>query len=114
VSQTPKLKKTSLNILITALSYRELKKEFSEREKLFYIDISKLINENFGDQSELSDIQYWILNQMLVKKIEGYRTSKAEKILITLKDPSKNTVKSFKELLKDHKISPVQVELYIP
>jgi len=51
---------------------------------------------------------------MLVKKIEGYRTSKAEKILITLKDPSKNTVKSFKELLKDHKISPVQVELYIP
>lgn len=70
-----------------------------------------MISESFGSSTDLTNVQYWILNQMIVKKIEGFKASKAEKILITIKDPNKSIVKSFKELLKDHKISPVQVEI---
>ncbi len=111
MSLTQKNKKPTLNILLTQLSLREIKKIFPEKEKLYYMDVSKIISESFGDQEVLSDVQYWILNQMIIKKIEGFVTSKAEKILVTIKDPNKNSVKSFKELLKDHKITPVQVEI---
>jgi hypothetical protein len=111
VSPTQKNKKIALNILLTHLSFREIKKVFPEKEKLFYIDVSKIIAESFGEQDSLSDVQYWILNQMIIKKIEGFRASKAEKILVTIKEPNKNSIKSFRELLRDHKITPVLVEI---
>ena len=101
-------------MILTSLSFKEIKKSFGESEKASYIDISKIISDNFGVVDEMSDIQYWILNQMLIKKIEGFRASKSEKIIITIKEPNKNSVKSFKELLKDNKISPVQVEIHLP
>lgn len=111
MSLAQKNKKTILNILLTPLSFREIKKTFPEREKLFYIDVTKIITESFGEHNSLNNVQYWILNQIIIKKIEGFRTSKAEKILVTIKEPNKNSIKSFKELLKDHKISPVLVEI---
>lgn len=111
MSLTPRNKKPTLNILLTHLSLREIKKIFPEKEKLFYMDVSKIITESFGEQDSLSDVQYWILNQMIIKKIEGFVSSKAEKILVTIKEPNKNSIKSFKELLRDHKITPVLVEI---
>lgn len=111
MSKETKNKKTAFNILLTDLSYREIKKIFPDNEKLCHVDVSKIIAENFGQQTDLTDVQYWILNQMIVKKIEGFRSSKSEKILVTIKDPTKNSIKSFKELMKDYKISPVQIEI---
>jgi hypothetical protein len=70
------------------------------------------VSENFSEEEELNDIRFWIINQIIVKKIEGYKANKAEKIFITLTDPGKSSIKSFKELMRDHKISPVQIETY--
>ena len=78
MSLIQKNKKPPLNILLTHLSLREIKKIFPEKEKLFYMDVSKIITESFGEQDSLSDVQYWILNQMIIKKIEGFVSSKAE------------------------------------
>lgn len=114
MAKTPKTKKPTFNILLTHLSFREIKKSVSEGEKINHIDVTKIISENFGSGEELNDIRYWIVNQIIVKKIEGFRTSKIEKIFITLKDPDKLSIRSFKELMKDNKISPVLVEIYLP
>jgi hypothetical protein len=114
VAKTQKTKKPTLNVLLTSLSLREIKKIAAESEKINHIDVTKIISENFGSDEELNDIRYWIVNQIIVKKIEGFRTSKAEKIFITLKEPDKSSIRSFKELMKDNKISPVLVEIYLP
>jgi hypothetical protein len=112
VAKTPKTKKPVLNIFLTSLSLREIKKIVAEGEKIIHIDVTKIISENFGSGEELNDIRYWIVNQIIVKKIEGFRTSKIEKIFITLKDPDKTSIRSFKELMRDNKISPVLIEIY--
>jgi hypothetical protein len=112
VAKIQKNKKPTFNIFLTSLSLREIKKSVLEGEKVNHIDVTKIISENFGPDDDLNDIRYWILNQIIVKKIEGFRTSKAEKVFITLKEPNKSSIKSFKELMKDNKISPVIVEMY--
>lgn len=104
--------KTPLSIFLTVLPYREIKKTISEGEKIYHIDVTKIIMENFSENEELNDVRFWIINQMIIKKIEGFRTSKVQKIFITVTDPCKSSVKSFKELMKDNKISPVQIEIY--
>jgi hypothetical protein len=111
VEKIQKPKRTTLKIHLTALSYREIKKTLIDNEKVSYIDVTKIITESFGD-NDLSDIQYWILNQMIVKKIESFKTTNTNRIFITIKDPSKGSVKSFKELLSEAKLSPAQVEIY--
>ena len=107
-----KNKKLTLKINLTALSYREIKKSLLNSEKVSHIDVIKVISENFGENKDLSDIQYWILNQMIVKKIEAFKMSKVDQIFITIKDPNRNSIKSFKEMLVESKISPVQIEIY--
>ena len=104
-------KKISIKIRLTSLSYREIKKSLPDSEKVSYIDVTKIISESFGDK-DLSDIQYWILNQMIVKKIESFKTSNPSNIFITIKEPNKNSIKSFKDLLHEFKIGPAQIEIY--
>ena len=104
-------KKVSVKIRLTSLSYREIKKSLPDSEKVSYIDVTKIISESFGDK-DLSDIQYWILNQMIVKKIESFKASNPSNIFITIKEPNKNSVKSFKDLLQEFKIGPAQIEIY--
>lgn len=107
-----KPKKNPLKIYLTSLSYREIKKNQSDTEKVPYIDVIKIITENFGGEKELNDIQNWILNQMVIKRIESLKTSNSSKIFIIIKDPSKSSAKSFKEILKESEIGPVSIELY--
>jgi hypothetical protein len=107
-----KTKKNSLKIHLTSLSYREIKKSLPDNEKVSYIDVTKIINENFGQGKELSDIQYWILNQMIIKKIESFKSSKIDQVYITIKEPSRNSIRSFKEMMSEFKITPVQIEIY--
>lgn len=107
-----KPKKDPLKIYLTSLSHREIKKSLSETEKVPYIDVIKIISENFGGEKELNDIQNWILNQMVVKRVESLKSSNSVKIFVIIKDPSKSSVKSFKEILKESEIGPVSVELY--
>lgn len=107
-----KPKKDPLKIYLTSLSYREIKKNQSDTEKVPYIDVIKIITENFGGEKELNDIQNWILNQMVIKRIESLKTSNSPKIFIIIKDPSKSSAKSFKEILKESEIGPVSIELY--
>jgi len=114
VTKTQKNKKEEISILLTSLSYREIKKIIPDSERLLHVDVTKIIQDNFGSEAELSDIRYWIVNQMIIKKIEGFKAAKAEKIYITLSNPDKKSIKSFKELMKDNKISPVNIEIYIP
>lgn len=104
-------KKPLVKIHLTSLSYREIKKSLPDNEKVSYIDVTKIISESFGDK-DLSDIQYWILNQMIVKKIESFKTTNPSKIFITIKEPSKNSIKSFKDLLLEFKLGPAQIEIY--
>lgn len=106
-----KPKRLSLKIHLTDLSYREIKKSLTDNEKVSYIDVTKIIAESFGDK-DLSDIQYWILNQMIVKKIESFKSTNSNRIFITIKEPNKGSIKSFKELLSEAKLSPAQVEIY--
>ena len=114
MTKTSKDKKSPLNILLTPLSYREIKKIIPDSERVIHVDVTKIIQDNFGSEAELNDIRYWIVNQMIIKKIEGFRAAKAEKIYITLSSPDKKSIKSFKELMRDNKISPVNIEIYIP
>ena len=104
-------KKPPVKIHLTSLSYREIKKSLPDNEKVSYIDVTKIISESFGDK-DLSDIQYWILNQMIVKKIESFKTTNPSKIFITIKEPSKNSIKSFKDLLLEFKLGPAKIEIY--
>lgn len=104
-------KKPPVKIHLTSLSFREIKKSLPDNEKVSYIDVTKIISESFGDK-DLSDIQYWILNQMIVKKIESFKTTNPSKIFITIKEPSKNSIKSFKDLLSEFKLGPAQIEIY--
>ena len=93
-------KKPPVKIHLTSLSYREIKKSLPDNEKVSYIDVTKIISESFGDK-DLSDIQYWIL-----------KTTNPSKIFITIKEPSKNSIKSFKDLLLEFKLGPAQIEIY--
>jgi hypothetical protein len=111
VEKIQKPKRPSLKIHLTDLSYREIKKSLTDNEKVSYIDVTKIITESFGDK-DLSDIQYWILNQMIVKKIESFKSTNSNRIFITIKEPNKSSIKSFKELLSEFKLSPAQVEIY--
>jgi len=94
VEKLLKPKKDPLKIYLTSLSYREIKKNQSDTEKVPYIDVIKIITENFGGEKELNDIQNWILNQMVIKRIESLKTSNSSKIFIIIKDPSKSSAKS--------------------
>jgi hypothetical protein len=49
---------------------------------------------------------------MIVKKIESFKTTNPSKIFITIKEPSKNSIKSFKDLLLEFKLGPAQIEIY--
>lgn len=71
-----------------------------------------MILENFGGEKELNDIQNWILNQMVVKRIEALKSSNTSKIFVIIKDPTKSSAKSFKEILKESEIGPISVEIY--
>jgi hypothetical protein len=104
-------KKPPVKIHLTSLSYREIKKSLPDNEKVSYIDVTKIISESFGDK-DLSDIQYWILNQMIVKKIESFKTTNPSKIFITIKEPTKNSIKFFKDLLLEFKLGTAQIEIY--
>ena len=104
-------KKIPLKIHLTSLSLREIKKSLVDNEKISYIDVTKIITDSFGDK-DLSDIQYWILNQMIVKKIESFKSTNTNRIFITIKDPNKGSIKTFKELLSESSLSPAQIEIY--
>lgn len=103
--------KIPIKIYLTSLSYREIKKSLVDNEKVSYIDVTKIINESFGDK-DLNDIQYWILNQIIIKKIESFKYPATNRIFITLKEPNKGSIKTFKELLNDSELSPIQIEIY--
>lgn len=77
-----------------------------------YIDVNKIILESFNTDKELNDIQYWILNQTLVKKIGGVKDTKIEKIYLILKQINKTSLKSLKDLLKENDIKSFRIELY--
>ena len=49
---------------------------------------------------------------MIIKKIESFKSTNSNRIFITIKDPNKSSVKSFKDLLTEFKLSPAQVEIY--
>ncbi len=98
-----------LKIHLTNLPYKEIKRIKSEEEKSYFLDMNKLIEENFKNPSELTDTQYWILNQMMVKKIEGFLSSKYDVVYIYLENPSKDRIKALKELVTDNKIKNVTV-----
>jgi hypothetical protein len=98
-----------LKIHLTNLPYKEIKRIKSEEEKSYFLDMNKLIEENFKNPSELSDAQYWILNQMMVKKIEGFLSSKYDVVYLYLQNPSKERVKALKELVIDNSIKNVTV-----
>lgn len=112
VEKIQKSKKVPLKIYLTSLSYREIKKNLSDGEKVPYIDVTKLISENFGSEKELNHIQSWILNQMVIKKIESFKSSSPSKIFLTVKDPSRSSAKIFKEILKESEIGTVSIEIY--
>ena len=106
--------KNILKIHLTSLSFRELKKTIFCDEKISHIDVVKIIADNFNTNKELNNIQYWILNQMILKRIESLRSSNIENIFITIKNPNKDLIKSFKDLLHEHKITYAHIEIYNP
>jgi hypothetical protein len=112
VEKTQKIKKDPILIYLTSLSQREIKKSFSESDKIMCIDVNKIISENFNTDKPLNDIQYWIMNQTIVKKIIGIKGTKIERIYIILKEPNKDSIKSLKELLKENNVGPANIEIY--
>ncbi len=112
MAKPPKSKKDIFTVKLTGLSLRELKKSLPESEKIIHVDVPRIVLDNFGTECEMNDIRYWIVNQIIVKKIESFRAAKIPKIWIILDNPDKKSTKSFKELLKEHKISPLLVEIH--
>ncbi len=112
MEKTQKTKKDPILIYLTSLPQREIKKSFSESDKIMCIDVNKIILENFNTDKPLNNIQYWIMNQTIVKKIISIKGTKIERIYIILKNPNKDSVKSLRELLKENNVGPVTVEIY--
>lgn len=105
-------KNINLKIHLTDLSYKEIKKIKIEEEKSYFLDMNKLVEENFQNTEELNNTQYWILNQMMVKKIEGFLTSRYDVVYLHFRNPSKDKVKALKELILENKIKNVTVEAF--
>ena len=101
-----------LKIHLTNLTYKEIKKIKTEEEKSYFLDMNKLVEENFQNTSELSNTQYWILNQMMVKKIEAFLTSRYDVVYLHFSNPSKDKIKALKELISENKIKNVTVEAF--
>ena len=101
-----------MKISLTNLNLKEIKKNKTSTEKSYFLDMKKLIEENFNKSDGLSTTQYWILNQIMVKKIEGFLSSKYDVVYIHFEDPTRERVKAIKELISDNKIKNIQVEVY--
>ena len=101
-----------LKIHLTNLTYKEIKKVKVEEEKSYFLDMNKLVQENFENTSELNNTQYWILNQMMVKKIESFLTSRYDVVYLHFTNPSKDKIKALKELISENKIKNVVVEAF--
>ena len=104
------IKTIRLKIYPTNLTHKEIKRSRITEEKSYFLDMNKLIEENFKTTSELSNTQYWILNQIMIKKIEAFLSSKYEVIYIYFQNPTKDKIKALKELITDNKIKNVIVE----
>jgi hypothetical protein len=72
--------------------------------------MNKLIEESFQNAIGLSNAQYWILNQIMVKKIESFVSSKYEVVYLHFSNPTKDQLKALKELISESEISNVTVD----
>ena len=108
----PQNKILDLKIHLTNLTYKEIKKIKSSDEKIYFLDMNKLIEENFQNKGELSNTQYWILNQMMIKKIEGFISSRYDIVYLHFTNPSKDKIKALKELVVENKIKNVTIEAF--
>lgn len=100
-----------LKIYITDVSYKDLKK-CSQDEKISFLDVHKMVVENFSNPEDLSDMQRWILNQMIIKKIDSFAGSNTQKLYVYIKNPSKETAKALSELIIENEIESVTVEIH--
>lgn len=105
-------KSIDLKIHLTDLSYKEIKKIRVEEEKSYFLDMNKLVEENFQNSKELTNTQYWILNQIMVKKIEGFLTARYDVVYLHFSNPTKDKIKALKELISENKIKNVTVESF--
>jgi len=105
-------KTTDLKIHLTNLTYKEIKKAKIEEEKSYFLDMNKLVEENFQNAPELNNTQYWILNQMMIKKIESFLTSRYDVVYLHFTNPSKDKIKALKELITENRIKNVTVESF--
>ena len=74
--------------------------------------MNKLIEENFQNSSELSNTQYWILNQMMLKKIESFITSRYDIVYLHFNNPTKEKMKALKELISENHLNNVVVDTF--
>ena len=79
-------------------------------EKSFFLDLKRLIDENFENPSKLSDTQYWILNQMMIKKIESFIASKYESVWIYSPNPTRDKIKALKELVQENQLQNIVID----
>ena len=100
-----------MKISLTNLTQKEIKKIKTSPEKSYFLDMNKLIEENFGRISELSNTQYWILNQIMVKKIESFVSSKYETVYLYFESPTRDKSKALKELISENRIKNVSVDI---
>ena len=101
----------SLKIYITDVSYKDLKK-CSQDEKISFLDVNKMVIDNFSNPDDLSDMQRWILNQMIIKKIDTFVGSNTQKLYVYIKNPSKETAKALSELIVENEITSVTVDIH--
>ena len=101
-----------MKIYLTNLSLKELKKNKTIYGKSYFLDMHRLIEENFKDPSNLNNAQYWILNQMLVKKIENFLTAKYDIVYIYSENPSREKARELKELISENNIKNVTAEIF--
>jgi len=100
-----------LKIYLTGTTYKELKKVKGQEEKISYLDVNKMIVENFSQPIDLSDTQMWIFNKMLLKKIDGFFSSNTPALYLYLKNPTCDTLKALSELMEENDLDLVSVEL---
>lgn len=99
-----------MKIRLTGLTHKEIKKTKGLEGKSYFLDMNKLIEENFQKSSDLNNTQYWILNQIMIKKIESFISSKYDIVYLYFSNPSRDKVKAFKELINENRIKNVVIE----
>ena len=97
-------------LFITTKHFKEVKVHF-QGKKVDFIDVPKLIHENFGDVAELSEIRSWILNEMVRKKILG-NLSSACVYAVCLRFPTivKSTEPNLRKMLKESTTKVIEIK----